>query len=72
MPVLTAKDVQAKAQRALAESPVYALREVRIERDGETLVLVGEVSSFYHKQLAQEIVRQTAEGIEVHNTINVL
>jgi hypothetical protein len=72
MPVLTAKDVQAKAQQALSECPVYALREVVIERDGDTLKLIGEVSSFYHKQLAQEIVRQTAKGVEVVNTINVL
>jgi len=72
MPVVTAKDVQVKAQQALSECTVYALRDVVIERDGETLVLVGEVSSFYHKQLAQEIVRQSADGVEVVNTINVL
>lgn len=72
MPVLTAKDVLAKAQQALAESAVYALREVVIHSDGDTLVLVGQVSSFYHKQLAQELVRQHAEGVEVVNTIHVL
>ena len=72
MPVLTAKDVQAKAQQALSECPVFALREVLIERDGDALVLVGQVSSFYHKQLAQEIVRQITEGFEVVNTIHVL
>jgi hypothetical protein len=72
MPVLTAKDVQAKAQRALSESAVYALREVVIRSEGDTLVLVGQVSSFYHKQLAQELVRQHAEGVEVVNTIHVL
>jgi hypothetical protein len=72
MPVLTAKDVLAKAQQALSESTVYALREVVIHSDGETLVLVGQVSSFYHKQLAQELVRQHAEGVEVVNTIHVL
>jgi hypothetical protein len=72
MPVLTAKDVQAKAQQALSESTVYALREVVIRSDGDTLVLVGQVGSFYHKQLAQELVRQHAEGVEVVNTIHVL
>ena len=71
MPVLTAKDVHARAQQALAESPVYALREVVVERDGETLVLVGEVCSFYHKQMAQELVRPHAEGVEVVNQIHV-
>ncbi len=72
MPVLTAKDVQAKAQQALFECPVYALRDVMIECDGDAIVLVGEVSSFYHKQLAQEVVRQAADGFEVVNTIHVL
>jgi hypothetical protein len=71
MPVLTAKDVHAKAQQALLESPVYALRELVVQRDGETLVLIGEVCSFYHKQLAQELVRQFAEGVEVVNTVSV-
>ncbi len=71
MPVLTAKDVQAKAQQALAESPVFALREILVERDGDTLILIGEVCSFYHKQMAQEIVRQHGEGVEVVNTIHV-
>ena len=71
MPVLTAKDVHAKAQQALLESPVYSLRELVVQRDGETLVLIGEVCSFYHKQLAQELVRQFAEGVEVVNTVSV-
>lgn len=72
MPVLAAKDVLAKAQLALSESTVYALREVVIRSEGDTIVLVGQVSSFYHKQLAQELVRQHAEGLEVVNTIHVL
>jgi hypothetical protein len=77
MPVSTAKDVQAKAQQALSSSLVYALRELLIERDGETLVITGEVSSFYHKQLAQEIVRHAIQHVDdvevdVVNAIHVL
>ena len=79
MPVLTAKDVQSKAQQALSLSPVYALRELLVECDGETLVITGRVASFYHKQLAQEIVRQAIDAleeeevdVEVCNTIDVL
>ncbi len=77
MPVVTAKDVQSKAQQALSSSPVYALRELLVECDGETLVITGQVTSFYHKQLAQEIVRHAIERIEeadveVVNVINVL
>lgn len=77
MPVSTAKDVQAKAQQALSSSQVYALRELAVERDGQTLVITGEVTSFYHKQLAQEIVRHAIEDVEdievdVVNAIKVL
>lgn len=71
MPVLTAKDVQLRAQKALAASPVFALRELQVEQSGETLVISGWVASFYHKQLAQEVVRHAAEGVEVVNSIQV-
>ena len=77
MPVSTAKDVQAKAQQALSNSLVYALRELAVEHDGQTLVITGQVCSFYHKQLAQEIVRQAIEHVDdvdldVVNDITVL
>ena len=71
MPVLTAKDVQARAQQALASSPVYALRELQVEQDGDTILLRGSVASFYHKQLAQEVIRHAVEGVEVVNSIRV-
>ncbi len=71
MPVLMAKDVQSRAQKSLAISPVYALRELRVEQQGEALLIVGTVSSFYHKQLAQEVVRAAVEGVEMINSINV-
>ena len=71
MPVSTAKDVQARAQQVLAASPVYALRELDVEQDGDTLQIRGTVSSFYHKQLAQEVIRRAVEGVEVVNSICV-
>lgn len=67
----TINDVQPRAQQALQASPIYALREVRVEQAGTTLLLSGRVSSFYHKQLAQELVLALAEGVEVVNTIDV-
>jgi hypothetical protein len=72
MSIVTAKEVQPRAQQALQASPVYALREVQVEQHGDTLKLRGRVSSFYHKQLAQEVVRHAAEGVEVVNSIDVL
>lgn len=71
MAEFVAKDVQPRAQDALAASPIYALRELRVEQAGDTLLIRGLVSSFYHKQLAQEVVRAVAEGVEVVNSIHV-
>ena len=65
------QDVQPRAQTALASSPVYELRELQVEHCGESLLISGAVSSFYHKQLAQEVVRSVCEGAEVVNSIRV-
>jgi hypothetical protein len=35
------------------------------------LLLSGGVSSFYHKQLAQEVVRSVSTGIKLVNTVQV-
>ena len=72
MAVVSAKDVQSRAQEALAGSPVYALRDLTVKQQGKKLVILGTLSSFYHKQLAQEVVLTAAEGLEVVNSIEVL
>jgi hypothetical protein len=71
MATLAAKEIQPRAQKALSASPVFALRDLRVDQQDETLLISGLVSSFYHKQLAQEVVRAVAEGIEVVNSISV-
>jgi hypothetical protein len=68
---ITVKDLQPRAQQALQDSPIYALREVRVKQTGDSLMLCGRVSSFYHKQLAQELILAMAEGLEVVNAIDV-
>ena len=64
-------DVQPRAQTALDSSPIYDLRDLRVDRREQTLLISGSVSSFYHKQLAQEAVRSVCDGIEVVNSIRV-
>lgn len=64
-------DLQPVAQTALASSPIFELRDLRVEQHDQVLLLLGSVSSFYHKQLAQEIVRAVCEGLEVTNSISV-
>jgi len=64
-------EVCQRAQVALASSPIYALRYLRVDRAGDTILISGCVQSFYQKQLAQELVRAVAEGIPVVNTVDV-
>ncbi len=71
MAELTATDVELRAQTALANSPIYAIRELQVESDGAALLISGRVSSFYHKQLAQEVVRAVAASHQVINDVDV-
>jgi hypothetical protein len=61
-----------RAKSALAQSRIYDLRRLVVIQDDGAIVLRGRVSSFYHKQLAQEIVRSAAEGVEVVNALRVV
>jgi hypothetical protein len=64
-------DVIDQAQSALSNSPIHALRRLRVQRDGACLILSGCVDSFYHKQMAQEVVRIIAQDMRVVNIIDV-
>ena len=64
-------EVQPRAQAALANSPFYELRDLQVEQRDGTLCISGCVSSFYHKQIAQEVVRSVCVGAEVINSIRV-
>ncbi len=71
MSSLSISDIQSRAQTALANSPFYELRELQVEEHDRHLLLSGSVSSFYHKQLAQEVVRSVCGDVEVTNAISV-
>ena len=60
-----------RVQLALTNSPIYALRMLRVESDGDAICLRGRVGTFYHKQLAQEAIRMAAGKIVVVNSIDV-
>ena len=64
-------DISERAQKALRSSPICALRELRVVHLGHALLISGCVSSYYHKQMAQEAVRAVAEGMDVVNSIQV-
>jgi hypothetical protein len=71
MAVTVVDDVQPRARAALANSPFYELRELQVELREGTLGISGCVSSFYHKQLAQEVVRSVCAGVAIVNSICV-
>ncbi len=73
MKTLNATDLQSRAQAALASSPFYELRNLRVEQHCGGLLISGAVSSFYYKQIAQEVVRAVCkdQDIELVNSIRV-
>lgn len=64
-------DLKSRAESALSESPIHTLRQVTVMQEGETLTLSGCVDTFYHKQLAQELVRAIADDGEC-DVVNAL
>ena len=64
-------ELQPRAQAALCNSPFYELRELQVEHRNDALLLSGCVSSFYHKQIAQEVVRSVCTDVKVVNSICV-
>jgi hypothetical protein len=65
-------DTAFQAKAVLSRSRIFDLRRLIVEQDGDCVVLRGRVDSFYHKQLAQELLKTQIEGIEVINAINVV
>jgi hypothetical protein len=70
MPSGTARVAQ-RAQQALTDSAIRALRDLHVTEDGSSLVLSGRVTSFYQKQLAQEAVRSVCRDIDLVNSVDV-
>ena len=64
-------DFVAHAKEALEHSAINDIRRLEVEPDGDRVLLSGIVGSYYHKQLAQELVRNSLEGVEIANAICV-
>jgi osmotically-inducible protein OsmY len=71
MSAIAVDELQPRAQAALASSPFYELRGLHVEWHDAALQLSGCVTSFYHKQLAQEVVRSVCREAMVVNSISV-
>jgi osmotically-inducible protein OsmY len=64
-------DALDRARSALSASPIYLLRQLDINHVDGALYLSGRVDSFYHKQLAQEVVRAVSGNLRVVNSVRV-
>ena len=64
-------DIASQAKAVLGRSRIFDLRALEVEQDEDCVVLRGSVDSFYHKQLAQEMIKTSLEGVEVINEIRV-
>jgi hypothetical protein len=64
--------VQSRAATALRHSPIPPLRKLAVEETDTTVVLLGSVSSYYLKQLAQESVMSVLDGRELLNRVLVV
>ena len=56
---------------ALRRSPYFARRTVRVETESGRVVLRGTVGSYYHKQMAQEILRRVDGVDRIDNHLEV-
>jgi len=63
--------IASRAKAVLKRSRIFDLRALVVEQEDDCVVLRGSVDSFYHKQLAQELLKTEMEGVEVINEIRV-
>jgi hypothetical protein len=63
--------VERAARKRLAKTGYRSLGSVRCQFDDGTLTLHGRVPSYYHKQVAQEAIRNVNDVDTIVNEINV-
>lgn len=68
----TSSPSASEAAQALKQSPIPALRKLKVEETDSVIVLSGSVSSYYHKQMAQETVMPVLNNRELRNEVSVV
>ena len=71
MTQLVGKKAIEVAQQILDSSHLYDLRNVQVERHGDSILLSGQLESYYLKQQAQELLREVACELRLDNQIEV-
>lgn len=57
---------------ALRRSPIPALRKLTLEENESSVIIQGQVSSYYLKQLAQETILPLLDGRPLLNRVQVV
>ena len=68
---LTLEETVERAQLALKRSSIGELRRLKAIDEGDAIGLHGQVDTFYHKQLAQELVRNELDEVPILNHVQV-
>jgi hypothetical protein len=68
----TASFSQLRADQALTQSPIPALRQLRVEETEQEIVLLGSVTSYYYKQMAQETIMPLLGPRLLRNKVTVV
>jgi osmotically-inducible protein OsmY len=63
--------LDSQIQAALVQHPFLSGRKLRIETSEGRVTLHGTVRSYYHKQMAQESLRNLAGVAEIENRLQV-
>ena len=63
---------QSRLALALRRSPIPALRKLTLEESESSVIIQGQVSSYYLKQLAQETILALLDGRQLHNRVHVV
>jgi len=69
---VNATELRDTVHSALLRNSTFAGRNLRFEVHGDGVILRGVVRSYYHKQLAQESLRQIAGLRNITNEIEVV
>lgn len=71
MPTLDPSLAQ-RVDQAIQTNPYITSRTLRFETVGNRVVLQGSVSSYFQKQMAQEVVRRIEGVDEIDNCLEVM
>ena len=63
---------QSRLALALRRSPIPALRKLTLEESESSVIIQGQVSSYYLKQLAQESILPLLDGRQLFNRVQVV